>query len=206
MNWQKNRDDLKPICNNFRDFGHYDKTTKANRNKILVENNYSCRYCGGTYAKYLMLSYIPTAQINDVCCRLCYIITHLNYGMYNEVELYYSELSQTDIVKKTAEYIIDNSEVPEASIIDKDICTVSISLLEYINILNNVNEDFIIEELANYKIFFSKNLNIDFIMNNYGNPFLDTSKDSIKKIDKPIIKKHIDTEAELKLFKIFHND
>lgn len=205
MNWQTKRDNLVPSCDNFRDFGHYDKNSRAARNKILVENNYTCRFCGGVFPKYLILSYIQRAGVSDVSCKLCYTITHLNYGLFNDIEIYYSKVSQVDIVKKTTEYIIENNDVPEPYLIDADISTVSISILEYINILNNldsIDSTNSINELDNYKIFFTKNLNTDFVTNNYGNPFINTDINNENcQSNKINIKKHIDSQEEIDLFK-----
>lgn len=207
MNWLKERDIITSKCENFRDYGHNDKFSKSARMKILVDNNYSCRYCGGIYPKYLICSYIPSKKCNDVCCRICYIITHLNCGFFQEVRMYYSTMSQLDIIKKTINYIIENNEIPLANKIDNNIQLPPISLIEYINILNNY--DTIPECLNNYKIFFSNKMNLDFIVNNYGNKmitFVDPVKisedtDKIKLDD--TIEKHIPTQEEVDLFKLF---
>lgn len=220
MNWLNSREELKHRCESFRDFGHFDKISKKDRSKILTDNNYSCRYCGGIYPKYLMSTYIPHSKVSDVACRMCFLITHLNYGFYNEMKIYYSEMSQLDIVKNTVKYILDNNEIPEPLTIDINLKTSPLSMLEYINILNNYEVQ--PEVLANYKIFFSKKLNIDFIVNNYANQmvtFIDTTstakdmkgmKDTkdVKnnKNNNIILKKHIPTKEELALFnKSFKN-
>lgn len=207
MNWLQPRDIIAPRCENFRDFGHNDKFSKSSRNKIIIDNKYSCRYCGGVYQKYLICSYIPSQKCNDVCCRICYIITHLNYGLFQEIKLYYSEMSQVDIIKKTVDHIIENNEIPSPDKIDKNIKLTPLSLLEYINLLNNYND--IPDELSNYKLFFSQKMNLDFIVNNYGNKmlmFIDADKinddtDKIKLDD--TLDKHQPTNNEIELFKIF---
>lgn len=204
MNWLQIRETLSHRCESFRDFGHFDKISKKDRSKILADNNYSCRYCGGIYPKYLMSTYIPHAKVSDVACRMCFLVTHLNYGFYNEMKIYYSLMSQVDIVKNTVQYIIDNNEIPESNLIDKDVKTSPISILEYINILNNYDTKPAI--LDNYKIFFSNKLNIDFIVNNYGNQmvtFINPTKDkNITKNNKPqvFLIKHVPTKEELSLF------
>jgi hypothetical protein len=154
---------------------------KKKDDKILIENNYSCRYCGGVYYKYLMSSYIPAIKSSDIACRLCYLITHLNNGNYSELKVYYSTMSQLDIVRKTVQSIIDNDEVPFPNIIDPNIKTSPISILEYINILNNYTEEPTPEILSNYKIFFSEKLNTEFINCNYGNQFIQNSKNKENK-------------------------
>jgi len=166
MNWLEARDILIPKSSDFRNFGHSDKISRQERMKILSNNNFSCRYCGGVYQKYLLCCYIPDKKCNDVCCRLCYLITHLNYGMFREMKLYYSKMSQLEINKLTVNYIIENNETPVPTTIDENIKLPGLSLLEYINILNNY--DVLPEELKDYKIFFTNKLGIEFVLRNYG--------------------------------------
>ncbi|QKF93627.1 hypothetical protein QKU48_gp0169 [Fadolivirus algeromassiliense] len=205
MNWLQVRENITPKCENFRDFGHNDKFSKQTRNKIIMENKYSCRYCGGIYPKYLICCYIPSQKCNDVCCRICYIITHLNYGLFQEIKLYHSTMPQLDIIKKTVQYILDNNEIPSPDSIDNNIKLAPFSLLEYINLLNNY--DNVPKELENYKFFVSHKMNLDFIINNYGDKmsmFIDADRvndtDRIKIED--TLETHQLTTNELELFKI----
>lgn len=202
MNWSAVRDTLSPKCENFKDFGHYDKISKKDRTKILAENNYSCRYCGGIYSKYLMSTYIPSVKSSDIACRACYLITHLNYGNYTELRVYYSTMSQLDIVKKTVDYIIDNDEVPLPNIIDPNIKTSPLSILEFINVLNNYSDEPVPEILSNYKIFFSNKLNTDFITSNYGNQFIQPANNgkNQNKNFKMVLDKHKMSKKEFDLF------
>lgn len=182
MNWSTPRDIIIAKCPNFRDFGHTDKISKQERMKILSLNNYSCRYCGGIYPKYLICCYLDDKKCNDICCRICYLITHLNYGMFREMKLYYSTVSQLDIIKNTITYIIENNDVPLPTHIDKNVKLPPITLLEYISILSNSTN--MPKELKDYKIFFSSKLNTDFVLRNYGdmlftnpvNDMVDTDK------------------------------
>lgn len=210
MNWLKSRDVIIPTCESFKYFGHNDKFTKQLRNNILSENNYSCRYCGGIYPKYLIC--IKINQINkiDICCRICYIITHLNYGLFKELKLYYSLMPQLDIIRKTVDFIIKYNEIPPPNKIDENIELTPISLIEFINILNNY--DSIPLEFKNYKLFVSNKLNVDFIFYNYGNKsimFIDEN-DFIIDTDKiPFdenLKKHIPSDNEKYLLDKFFNN
>lgn len=209
MNWLSPRAELSHICENFRDFGHHDKISKKDRVNILAENNYTCRYCGGVYYKYLMTTYIPHAKISDAACRMCFIITHLNYGNYNEIKIYYSLMSQLDIVKKTVEYLIENNSIPDPTNIDPEVSILPISILEYINIMNNFDTQ--PEELKNYKIFFSERLNVDFVLENYAsqmNMFTDNNNNdnNYKQENVKSIKKHFPSKNEIDLLnKIFPN-
>jgi len=193
--WSKTRDILIPKSTNFRDFGYTDKINKKTRDELLITYKYTCRFCGGYYLKYLICSYLSDVKLNDVCCKLCHMITHLNYGNTKDINVCYSEMSQTDIVKKTVEYIIANNTVPQPIEIDINVSQSPISSLEFVNIINNVENA--PEELNNYKIFFNDSLNIDFIVANYGENmpmFLNEQKDRTE------IDKHIPSENEILLF------
>lgn len=209
MNWLTERDVIKPRSENFRDFGHNDKFTKKARGDIVAKNNYTCRFCGGVYPKYLICSYITYAKCDDVCCRACHLVTHLNAGFFREMKLYYSKVPQIEIIRKTVDFIIENDEMPLPTKIDKDVKLPPISLLEFINIINN--NDTVPNELENYKLFFTHKLNVDFIVNNYGNKmlkFIDDKKyhtiDTDKmKID-DTLDKHVPTDEELALFNKYY--
>src|SRR5437016_2958257 len=121
MNWVNTRDNLIPCSLNFKNYGHNEKISKQTRNMVLSKNNYTCRYCGGVYPKYLICININkknSIDSNDICCRICYIITHLNYGFFREIKLYYSELSQLEIIRKSVDFIIKNNQIPLPKDID----------------------------------------------------------------------------------------
>ena len=89
--------------------------------------------------------------------------------------------------------------------IDKNLKTSPISMLEYISILNNEEKP---SCLSNYKIFFSEKLNTDFIESNYGNQMISFIEPNAKKKDvKPmVLKKHFPSTEEVTLFnKMFKN-
>lgn len=200
MNWQKERDILIPRTENYRDFGFNDKIMKQTRNNILTQNNYTCRFCGGIYKKYLICSYFEYDKSDDINCLACHLITHLNNGRYKEINLYYSLMTQIDIVRKTVNYVIEHQEIPLPSVIDPNVKSSPISILEYISILNN-NET-IPDELINYKIFYTQKFNVDFIMNNYchGFMFIDESTMISTPTKEKYIPKHIPSQNELDLF------
>lgn len=121
--------------------------SKDKRNKILQETKHSCRYCGGTYSKYLI--YIQ----GDVCCRACYIITHINYGFTDEIEIYWSKMNQLQIVRDTIDFIVDKGRVPYVSEIDEDARILPISSIEYATLIAESN---LPKEMENYKVFFTQ--------------------------------------------------
>jgi hypothetical protein len=170
MEWTIPRQNLQASVQNFRDFKKQDKLTKTQREQLLIKNNYSCMFCGGTYKKYLIGIYHDQSKTNDLCCRPCYLINHLNYGLPNEIDIYYSKLSQQDIIRKSVDFIIDNKIIPNPIAIDPNIQKSPISLLEFINILNNLES--YPTELNNYKIFLNNNLNTDFLTSNFTSNFI----------------------------------
>lgn len=204
MNWPivDTRDILMPRTENFRDFGHTDKSTKRNRNNILQKSDNTCRFCGGYYPKYLRCSYYPHAKCDDVSCGACYLITHLNFGIHNEINIYYSELSQIKIVRDTIDFIIENGTIPTPQEIDSNVKSVPISILEYINIMNNYED--VPKEFENYKIFFTQKFGINFIVSNYSNnkigfvnEFANENYVSNNTIKYKLVK-HIPSEEEIK--------
>ena len=175
MQWSEPRDLLIPTKINFKNLYYKPKVANLDRNKILKKVNYTCRTCGGTYKTYLILTYVLKENCFDMYCNACHIITHLNTGLSNGIDIYYSKLSQLDIIKKTIDYIIINQKSPDPKLIDPLIKESPLSLFEYINLLDNINDEF-----SDYKIFFTENFNINFIMHNYGiiNPFVDDKEEN----------------------------
>ena len=203
MQWlpDKVRDTLVPQSENFREFGHVDKISRKDREMILQETDSTCRYCGGKYPKYLICHYIGKKRCNDVSCRPCYLVTHLNYGILSELKLYYSLVSQLEIVKKSVDFVISHNRIPTPLEVDPVAKHTPISLLEYINVINNY--DTIPPELANYKLFVSEKLNIEFIMSNYGHKiaiFIDEDEENVHETYKLKLVKHNPTKEELDLF------
>ncbi len=167
MNWTPGRAILKASNVNYDDLHKKSNVSNQNRLKILKENLYTCRTCGGTYKSYLMMDLIKDKEQRyyDTYCRACYTITHLNSGVSDNIEIYQSTMSQIDIVKNTIDYIINNNRLPKPIEIDSKIIHVPISALEYIILLNHINPP----NFENYKIFFSDRFNTNFINQNYNN-------------------------------------
>lgn len=148
--------------------GKWQKT----RNKILTTHNHTCRYCGGKYMKYLICIHLDNDMSNfnidnlDMCCRACYLITHINGGFNSEMGLYMSSLSQKDIVRKTVDHIINFDGIPNVEDIDPAAKKIPLSIAEYCNLRILQHPD--IEQLGlnNYKVFFSKNFDTTFVMSN----------------------------------------
>ena len=180
MNWNKTRRVLKADCIDYKTFGFTDTSyNKKSRAATLKKYNSTCAYCGGQYQKFLICSYFGDIDGTDLSCKFCHTITHLNYGFNSSLELYYSELEQDEIVRKTVDYILNNNSVPQPHEIDKDVKNVPISLLEYINLINYKDNNV----LQNYKIFFGQDTNYEFLIANYGNSmnFFVTDNKVIKK-------------------------
>lgn len=201
MNWTEPRDTLVPRCPDFKYYGHNEKIAKNERGKILQQHNYTCRYCGGYYPKYLICSYLEHIKLHDVCCRMCYLITHLNYGFFNELQLCHSEKSQTDIIKNSVEYVINQNKIPDPTDIDTNVKSAPISLLEFINILNNQIEYPV--AFKNYKFFFGNKMNLDFIYENYCNMFTYDNEDVDTEKQQVDLEEHKASEEEKKLFQMY---
>lgn len=200
MNWLNVREEIKPISKNFKYFGHNEKISNKMRQCVSSNNNYTCRYCGGLYPKYLMGIELNNEVLDeiDVCCRACYIVTHLNFGFLNEVKLYHSTLTQLEIIRKTIDFVIKNNRLPKSIDIDKKVKELPISLIEFMNLISKCKS--LPNELDNYKIFFDS-MNIDFILMNYGGEkslFIDEVND--ESIIQEEIEKHIPTPNEEKIF------
>jgi len=175
------------------------------RMQVLKKYNYTCRYCGGRYQKYLQCIHLNGDNSNnnldnlDVCCHLCYLVNNINASFNNEIELFVSKLSQLDIVRKTVDYIIKTGEIPKPNEIDKNISRVKISLYELSNLLIEYNyEDmpvYMLKFIDNCKIFFTKNTNIKFIESN-----ICSIKSLFDDNDKNIIKKMIDKDQVINYY------
>lgn len=163
MNWQNPRNPIQLSKVGYNKIHNPMKPNQQERINILKNNGYTCRSCGGTYASYLILVYIANENTYDTQCPFCNTLSKLNNGISSGIELYYSKLSQLDIIKKTVDFVIANNSIPNILTIDPDAKFVQISLLEYVNIMEHINGD----EFKDYKIFFNNNFNITFITNNY---------------------------------------
>ena len=160
MNWLKPRKSLNIYCSNLNKLK---KTKDWNKNRqiILEKYNFSCCYCGGIYRKNLNLIDLDDQEI---CCRACYLITHINWGFCSEMMLFNSKYDQLTIVRKTINYIIKENRIPQIFDIDNDAKEIPLSIYEFSNILI-VNKK-IPKEMKNYKIFFTSLFDYTFLFNN----------------------------------------
>ena len=182
------------------------KLTDQERNKLLKMHNYSCRSCGGTYKSHLISTYIIQEDCHDVYCSACHAITHLNNGIPKSIDIYYSTLSQLDIVKKTVNYVIVNGFIPLPTEIDPQVELSPISLFEYVNLLDHIDDT----TFKNYKIFFNKDFGINFITKNYNDESLfvedddennENCQDEESKVNPIILNTHTLCEKECDVLK-----
>lgn len=175
MIWHPNCIDLFPQINHSLVDLSYDQ-----KKKILIQQKNVCAFCGGSYSKafnFVKFSKDILEKPIYLCCRFCYIISHLNHNFYNfnEIEIYHSSLPQKIIVQKTVDFFLKFNSIPLPNEIDKNVLKVSLSVLEYIHILhkfqlniskiNNYQVPFF---LKNLKIFFTANLDYQFLDQNFG--------------------------------------
>lgn len=160
MNWLAPRFPLTPSKTDFSHLHPNTKLTIQERNQLLKKNNFTCRTCAGTYRSYLIATFIQEENCFDLLCPACRVITHLNTGLSKGIDLYYTEMDQLDIVRKTIDYIISTKTMPTVQTIDPQAKQVPISLLEFINLLAH-------NRLPNYKIFFNGKFDFKFVLHNY---------------------------------------
>ena len=182
------------------------KTKK--RDKVSKRDGYHCRYCGGCYNKYLHLVSIDdkSTMVNDMVfmCRMCYMITHSSYGFTREMNMYYSLIPQDEIVRRTMDMYILNGSIPSPVEVDPDVKRLSVSLIEFIVLLNEVDYNHLPSSMKKYKIFFTHLLDTTFLNGERRFMFLedieaeyDSSDDD--EYDWDIIPKYEFTSSEIKL-------
>ncbi len=178
MNWTQPKEILSIKINNINNKSKGNDWSKK-RLEALVANDYTCTFCGAKYLKYLIG--IPCNDDIKISCRACYLITHINMGFNNEIMLCYSKLSQTDIVKKTVNYIIKNDTVPLPTEIDENARLVNLTIMELSNLLSDP-ENIVkkLQKFNRFKIFFTQEFDTTFIQENtFSNKpmFIDDSED-----------------------------
>ena len=104
------------------------KEWREMRERVLIDSNFECRFCGLRSKKYMICDHIDgDASNNDIDnlginCPICDLIRHSGRaGVKGKIKLKISSLSQIDIVKKTQQYFEKNGVVPPLNEIDKDI-------------------------------------------------------------------------------------
>lgn len=187
MNWTTPRQLIKPAILSLNQYLSLSSNKEWNKlkDKVLTNTNI-CRFCGGSYTKRLICIFIDKNTNNlssdnlDACCRGCYIISHMNLGFHQQLEIYYSELSQLDIIRKSIDYITEYNRIPSSIEIDNDIESVPLSTIEFINIINYDTNNL----LANYKVFYSQEFDYKFLNTYYS--FINDNTKPIKQLDIPI--------------------
>lgn len=170
MNWTKPVFELKP---NTMDYKYFGQTRKViNRKEILTKYKHRCCYCGGKYEKFVNCIHIDNKPV--IICRFCMIISQLNDSTFDKYDIYYSTLSQLDIVRSTVNFILKNSRLPTPHEIDPNIKNSPFSPIEYINLLNN--QEFKIT-FDTYKVFFI-DVDLNFILSNYDINMFTSENDS----------------------------
>jgi hypothetical protein len=173
------------------------KEWKTLRESTLKRVNNICRYCGGGYSKYLMCFHLDSNSDNtvedikdnlDVCCKLCYMVTHVNYSYLDDIIVCWSELDQVEIVRKTVDYVIKNNKVPELKDIDKNVKQSPLSVMELCSILLEGNKK-LLKNINNIKIFFTNKLDTAFIQS-----YISTKNKKVTFIDID----YIDSEERIK--------
>ena len=183
---------LVPQINNYQA-----NLNNKSKEQILTEANYTCAYCSSIFTKYMYCVNSTTEPKNTdsiVCCKACYMITHLNININNahEIKLYWSQMDQYKIVQNTIDFVIENNRCPYPTEIDPTVMKLQLSLYEFVNILGKTNNNLPnnLQFLKNCKIFFSKNLDTTFITANCGPIFMFIDEKPLTE-DSIIIKSYI---------------
>lgn len=170
MDWNKPKSKLQPTVKDINYLGKvnpFSPRWRALRDSTLIKKKQSCRYCGGRYSKYLICVHLDCDQDNDnsnnldMCCQMCYKITHINYGFVDDTILCWSQLSQTEIIQKTITDIIKTGVIPDIQSIDPNAKKSPLSLMELCSILKADNNK-ILKNIKEIKVFFTKELDITF--------------------------------------------
>jgi hypothetical protein len=141
--------------------------------KILFKKfNGRCNNCDIKYEKYM---YVFNKKL---LCKACYMINKHNLLTYNQFNIYYSKLSQKEIINRTIDFIKEFNKIPDPKIIDNDVLDVELSIIEYFNILNSGLKN---ELLNNLKLFFNKNFDFSFVDNNLFS-FIDDNDGEFQKL------------------------
>jgi hypothetical protein len=163
------------------------KLTNTQKKTLIKKCKNTCYYCGGKYASYLYCT-------NDtfIMCKLCYIITHVDFYLHNnEIVLLYSSMNQIDIIRKTVDYIMEHNTIPLFKNIDKTVKKPQLSIIEYMAVKEDLCDN-------NYKIFFTNNLNMSFISKLLDNTIYSFS-DEDNKMDILDIKNHDDELTNMEI-------
>lgn len=141
--------------------------SKSSRKRTIQKYKGVCCYCGRKYEKYIR--YIKLNGKDEICCPICFGVTHINFGFCKEFELYYSHLTQLEIVQKTVDYIALNGVNPTPNSIDPNCEKVDLSLLEFTNTLIFFNG--LPKELGDMKLFITQDFDTSFVeFNQFSDP------------------------------------
>lgn len=115
----------------------------------------SCFNCKLTYPKYFNLN-------KKNYCYFCKLIYFLEQKDIYSVYISYSILDQDEIVKKTKEILLKENRIPFHTEIDPNSKIVLINPYIFLNVIKMMNQ---YEQMcfSNVKIFFTEDLNIEFI-------------------------------------------
>ena len=214
MDWKKPRFELQLLTS---DINYMGRSTIGNsdwpkiRTATLNRRKNICRFCGGGYTKYMVCFHLDDDPFNnkkdnlDISCKLCYVLTHVNFGHIDDVILCHSSLSQLDIVRKTIDHIIKNKKTPTPSEIDDKVKYIPVSLMELCSIMIN-NNGSLPSELSTYKLFVTNSFDTSFVdyhqsaSQSAGKPYLFTESDDEEENNNIVIP----IEDTLPLYKI-HN-
>jgi len=135
---------------------------------------YNAGICFGCKEKYSGCMYKVTNY--KFLCPFCHIIKYLNLANIATFNLYYSTLSQIEIIKKTKEFYNVNKKIPKPNEIDTQVLKSCLSLTEFIYLLKDPAKKQN-AQMSNHKIFFNNKLPTGFLSIN-NDSFFDSDEDN----------------------------
>lgn len=146
------------------------KEWKELRQVILVRDNYTCRFCSIRLSKYMICDHIDGDATNNslsnlgLNCPACDTIRHCGLGEINGYLIaVQSILTQTQIVKMTHEFYLENKRIPSPKEIDGG-CKV---IEENFGCFNVANERFLYPKRREWlkwcKGFFTEEFKMDYL-------------------------------------------
>jgi hypothetical protein len=127
------------------------------KKKLLKKYKNTCNLCSLKYDKYLYVF------DNQLLCKACYMIKNNNLSTYNQFNIYYSNLTQKEIINKSVNYIKEFNIIPQPYEIDPNIMEIKLSIVEYFNVINSNNTPTFFNK---FKLFFNSDFNFSFIDSN----------------------------------------
>ncbi len=119
---------------------------KKLRKSTLKNADFTCRFCGIRSEKWMVCDHIDGDASNNspdnlgINCPICDLLRHCGRaGIYGQLSVWTSDLSQVEIVTLTQQYWIEHGRIPKPNEIDSKAIRWSRSSVKFANILLTSN-------------------------------------------------------------------